>query len=83
MKSHPLDAMMRVAAIAAKAAEIGPAVPVVATGTPVDDAIATLASEMNRQSAKMAADNARSAKTVEAIILDGVAPESSDTKEES
>jgi hypothetical protein len=83
MESHPLDAMMRAAAIAAKAAEIGPAFPVVATGTPVDDAIAKLASQMNRQSAEMATNIARSAKTVEDIILDGVPPESSDAKEEN
>jgi hypothetical protein len=83
MESHPLEAMMQAAAIAAKAAEIGPPFPVVATGTPADDAFAALATQMNSRSAEMVAEIARGAKTVEDIILDGVPSESSDHKKES
>lgn len=70
--TSPLDAMMKMAAIAATAAaEPVPLIPVVKSGTPVDDALAVLAAEMNRRTADMAADLARMADEMEAMIFDG------------
>ena len=68
--------MMKAAAIAAQAAEPRPMVPFLKTGTPADDAWATLAHEMYRRTATMAADLARKANKIEALILDGTAQES-------
>jgi hypothetical protein len=77
--THPLvEEMMKAAAIAARAAEPVPWIPVVTSGTSADDAWATIATEMNRRSAKKAAHFARKASEVEALILDGTLPEESD-----
>jgi hypothetical protein len=79
--TNPLDAMMKAAAIAAQAAEPGPMSPFLKTGTPADDAWATLADERNGRTATMAADLARKASKTEALILDGTWAQ--DSEEES
>jgi hypothetical protein len=75
MEEHPLYAMMELAAIAARAAVPGPVVPVPAPGNPVDDAVAVLAAQMNRESAEMSRVLACEAKSLEDMILDGPPPD--------
>lgn len=83
MDEHPLNVMMKAAAIAARAAVPGPVFPAPPTGNPVDDAVAVLASRMNTECAAMAADSARETKSLEDMILDGAPARSVRDVEES
>jgi NAD(P)-dependent dehydrogenase (short-subunit alcohol dehydrogenase family) len=55
-------------------------IPVVKSGTPANDALAMLANEVNRRTASIAADHARKASEIEALILDGTSAQEPEDK---
>ena len=79
----PLQAMLEVVAIAARAGEPRPVVPVVHAGTPADDAASALAAGIDRHRARMAAEIKRQVGVVEGMIFDGVPVTSPKDKGES